>query len=74
MKKLYLCDPDKNRQCKKTSCLYNKDSPYPTCLLTSDRRYAQLDDKGEPIEENDQGGETHVLQTSKPEKISGAGE
>lgn len=67
MKKLYLCDPDKNKQCKKTSCAYNKEAKYHFCKLTSDRRYAQLDDKGEPIEEpieeDIQGGETHVLQT-----------
>ena len=52
-KVLYRCDPIKNKQCKKTSCAYNKEAKYHFCKLTTDRRYARLDDKGEPIESND---------------------
>ena len=45
----YLCDPKKNKQCKKTSCAYNKSAKYQNCKATTDYRFAQLDDKGNPI-------------------------
>lgn len=48
-KVLYLCDPTKNELCEKTSCAYNKSAKYQSCKATTDYRFAQLDDKGNPI-------------------------
>jgi hypothetical protein len=38
---VYECDPEKNTECKKTGCLYNPDSVYPVCHLTSKKEYAK---------------------------------
>ena len=46
---LFCCDPEKNKECKKTSCAYNKSAKYQSCKATTDYRFAQLDDKGNPI-------------------------
>ena len=35
--KLYLCDPEKNKECKKTTCY--KENPYGTCMLTTHKKY-----------------------------------
>ena len=42
-KKWYICDPDKNTECKKTLCVTD-------CRITSKRECAVLDGNGEPIE------------------------
>lgn len=43
MKKiLYLCDPSKNKECKKTVCQI-------ICRHTTSLHFAKLDDKGKPI-------------------------
>lgn len=44
---LYFCDPNKNTECKKTSCLYAV-GKYKECDATSHREFAQLDENGEP--------------------------
>lgn len=46
---LFCCDPEKNKECKKTSCAYNKFAKFQSCKATTDYRFAQLDDKGNPI-------------------------
>lgn len=46
---LFCCDPEKNKECKKTSCAYNKFAKHQSCKATTDYRFAQLDDKGNPI-------------------------
>ena len=44
LKKIYLCDPDKNKECKKTGC---KDG---YCTSTSNKKYAVIDPhNGRPI-------------------------
>lgn len=45
---LYLCDPNKNTECKKTSCLYG-DGKYQQCDATTKKEFAKLDENGEPI-------------------------
>ena len=47
-KVLYLCDPEKNVQCKKTYCIYNPDAKWRCCNMTSEKEYARLDLKGQP--------------------------
>lgn len=41
-KELYLFDPEKNKQCKKISCMFNKDSKYKVCNITSHKEYAKV--------------------------------
>lgn len=41
-KELYLCDPDKNVECEKTSC---KD----LCMMTTHKEYAATFENGKPI-------------------------
>lgn len=43
---LYICDPEKNTECKKTSCKAYK---HGECDLTTKRETAKLNDDGEPI-------------------------
>ena len=43
--KLYLCDPQKNRDCKKTSCFIN----YGPCKFTKDKKYAVTDENGKAL-------------------------
>ena len=38
MKKLYLCDPEKNTECPKTHCQVE-------CFETTDKRFAKADDR-----------------------------
>lgn len=35
--KFYLCDPDKNKECKKTMCY--KEKPAGMCMLTTHKKY-----------------------------------
>lgn len=49
LKKIYLCDPDKNKECKKTGCLFGfgKDG---YCTSTYNKKYAVIDPhNGRPI-------------------------
>lgn len=38
----YLCDPNKNKECRKTSCQKR-------CFCTQKEEYAMLDENGKPI-------------------------
>jgi len=49
-KPVYLCDPQKNTECKKTTCKTNLKAKYRVCELTSKVAYALRDENGEPIE------------------------
>ena len=47
--KFYLCDPDKNKRCPKTTCLYEKDSngecfmtTNPDCALAEDGKLPEI--------------------------------
>lgn len=57
---VYLCDPEKNTKCKKTSCAY-KDAAFP-CHLTQEKEFARTDENGNPIiaEEFEREGERTV--------------
>ena len=44
----YLCDPEKNTECKKSSCLYKRNRKT-GCDKTSNRNCAKLDENDEPI-------------------------
>ena len=47
-KKLYLCDPERNRECGKQSCgTYHQRG---RCFSTKRRAYAKTDENGVPIE------------------------
>lgn len=41
----YLCDPEKNTECRKTMC-FQKGGP---CKRTSNPEYAKKDENGNPI-------------------------
>ena len=45
MDNIYLCDPEKNTECKKTACYIN-DGP---CKCTMNPAYALTDLNGDPI-------------------------
>lgn len=45
---LYLCDPEKNTECKKTSCLYGN-GKYNVCDATTKKEFAKLNENDEPI-------------------------
>lgn len=47
---LYKCDPDLNRKCTKTGCIYNPNAIHWTCDATTNIDYALRDSNGEPIE------------------------
>lgn len=51
MKKIYICDPDKNKKCNKTSCKFlNPCNPLiGVCRSTSDVNCARTDEEGKPI-------------------------
>ena len=49
-KTLYRCDPDKNTECRKTSC-YRRYKGWTRCKATSNPEYAVRDDNGAPIVE-----------------------
>lgn len=46
---LYACNPEKNVNCKKSSCKYNESSFDRVCDSTTEIEYAKLDSKGNPI-------------------------
>lgn len=46
----YLCDPNKNTECKKQSCKYNAAAEYPICERTANPAYAVLDEASQPME------------------------
>lgn len=46
---LYKCDPEKNTGCKKTHCKFNPAVIGGECDMTLEKKFAILDDKGEPI-------------------------
>lgn len=48
---LYVCDPEKNTECKKTSCSA-KDVLLP-CSLTTKAEFAKTDENGQPIAATD---------------------
>lgn len=37
---LYICDPEKNKECKKTGCVHNKEAKDPYCSKTSRKEYS----------------------------------
>ena len=45
---LFMCDPSKNKKCKKTTCIY-RNVPEPLCYRTKDESCARLDENGRPI-------------------------
>lgn len=38
LKRLYLCDPKKNRECKKTACVY-RDGVEGCCFATTNKKH-----------------------------------
>ena len=46
---LYACDPKKNRECRKTGCVYWPYAIVKQCSMTTNPAYAKLDENGEPI-------------------------
>lgn len=50
-KVMYLCNPERAKDCRKTSCLYNAMLPasHRRCDRTSNPDYALQDDDGNPI-------------------------
>ena len=49
MERLYLCDPDKNRDCTKRACKFNPLSVHPRCEATRNPDFAVLNEKGDPV-------------------------
>jgi len=45
----YLCDPIKNVECRKRSCVHNTDSEFQLCDRTCYTLFAVLDGEGNPI-------------------------
>jgi len=39
-KELYKCDPNKNTQCSKSGCMYNKNSKHRDCKLTTNKEFS----------------------------------
>jgi hypothetical protein len=46
---LYICDPQKNTECKKLVCVHNPDAIYRACAKTKNPAFAVLDENGEPM-------------------------
>lgn len=46
---LYLCDPEKNTECRKTSCVHKPVAVGPLCRTTKHPEFAKLDEDGDPI-------------------------
>ena len=36
---VYCCDPEKNVECTKTGCFFNRASRFPKCLKTTNKDY-----------------------------------
>lgn len=49
MKQVYICDPEKNKECSKTTCIHNPEAKYRDCELTLHRGYAKVGIDGLPI-------------------------
>ena len=49
-KNLYECDPEKNKDCKKTECMYNKVNPG-KCHLTSRKEFEKTEEVKEEKKE-----------------------
>jgi hypothetical protein len=49
-KLIFYCDPEKNEKCNKMMCFANPEwnNPDMKCYLTSNRKYAILDEEGKP--------------------------
>ena len=60
-RKLYVCDPMKNTECKKTACVHRQDVPAWFCELTDKKEFAVLDEHGEPIEADARTGVTYPV-------------
>ena len=50
---LYECDPEKNTECRKRSCLYKRNRKY-GCSETKNPAFAKLGENGEPIVASEQ--------------------
>ena len=46
---LYLCDPEKNTDCRKSSCVHNPDAIHKACFATANPELAVLDRAGMPV-------------------------
>lgn len=47
--KLYLCDPEKNRECRKTLCAGGRGVTENGCFITSRKEYAETNAEGKAI-------------------------
>ena len=56
-KLLYVCDPDRNAECRKTGC--HKYGQYSNCRLTLNPAYAVRDANGEPVVAAELRGDTN---------------
>ena len=45
----YVCDPVKNKGCRKHTCAHNPDALFQACSRTSNPAFAVLDENGEPV-------------------------
>ena len=45
----YVCNPLKNRGCKKRTCVHNPEAAYWACDRTENPAFAVLDESGEPM-------------------------
>ena len=45
----YVCDPEKNQACPKTSCKFNPSAKYQDCACTMHKKFAKRDCKGRPM-------------------------
>ena len=45
----YICDPDKNTECRKTRCHNSQDDPQGWCDATSNPAYAKTGSDGRPL-------------------------
>ena len=48
-KTLYLCDPEKNKTCRKSCCVHNPLAIDCICKATVHLEFAKLDESGKPI-------------------------
>lgn len=49
VKILYVCDPERAADCKRTNCAHNPASEYGQCSLTFESEWAKRDKNGEPM-------------------------
>ena len=45
----YLCDPEKNKECRKMGCMHNAASISKSCELTSHPEFEKMDEDGNPV-------------------------